>query len=274
MLHATGLLPPRGPLDGVPPSLERALRTRQLIVGWWHAGDVESAIDVLTESLSGIGVADFPRERFTAWVEQAAGGIEEDDLRRHQIGFAATFANGELARAGDTRRVRALGRVLEWETGEPAWLVLGSDEHAALIVLAGAPRALERRYDGRADLAALGPPAPVPLDVSELSASEARDRARDAARRSAWQEALPLLRVMEGQQLDLLGELLRLEILRGAGHADEARAAWVATADRWLSGTQVWRSQWQRLIALHAELMLPDDSRLARVKAALTLAPQ
>lgn len=273
-LRASGLLPPRGPLDRVPPALDRALRSRETIVGWWHADDIGSAIDVLAESLSGIGVAGFPRERFEAWVDQAGGGIEEDDLRRHQIGFAATFASGELARAGDARRVRAMGRVLERELGEPAWFVLDPDEHAALIVLAGPPRALERRYDGRDDLDALSPPAPVPLELTELSPSEAWERARDAARRSAWDEALPLLRVMEGQKLDLLGELLRLEILRGAGHTEEACAAWVATADGWLAGTQVWRSQWRRLIALHTALKLPDDGRLARVKAALALAPE
>lgn len=260
----------------MPPALAAALEPRQFLLGWWHADDLESATEVLVDSLAKLGVSGFPAERFAAWTEEAEPRYDdEDDLRRHQAGFAAVHANERLARAGDPRRVRALGRVLEWESDEPAWLVLTPEEHAALVAIAGPPRALEQIYDGAERLDAVQPPQPVPLDPEELSPQEARARAEAAFREGHHQEALRFLRVFERGESDLLGELLRLDILRCAGREDEARAVWGATVDRWLGGgVRVWETQWRRLVELHAKLGLPESERLVRARAAMATAPR
>lgn len=260
----------------MPHALVTALEPRQFVLGWWHAGDIDSATETLVESLAELGVSEFPAERFAAW-SQAADPLfdDEEDMRRHQMGFAAVVANEALARGGDPRRVRALGRVLEWESDEPAWLVLTPEEHAALVAIAGPPRALERIYDGIEALDAVQPPQPAPVDVEELLPGEARERAEAAFREGRYEEALRFLRVFARDKVDLLGALLRLDILRCAGQEDEARAVWAATADLWLGGgIRVWDTQWRRLIELHAKLGLPEDERLGRAKAAMATAPR
>jgi hypothetical protein len=256
--------------------LATALEPRQFLLGWWHAGDIASATEVLVESLAKLGVPGFPAERFAVWTEEAAPQFDdEEDMRRHQAGFAAAYANEALARAGDPRRVRALGRVLEWESEEPAWLVLTPEEHAALVTIAGPPRALERIYDGVEMLDAVRPPQPAPIAPEELSPREARGHAEAAFREGHHEEALRFLRVFERGEVDLLGELLRLDILRCAGREDEARAVWGATADRWLGGSiRVWDTQWRRLVELHAKLGLRESERLARANAAMATAPR
>lgn len=112
----------------------------EFIPGWWHAADLGSAADVIGDALAALGLA--PIDAATLAV---VGVRDEDEARRRQIGIAAQTANSQLAAAGRPERVRAYRE--SGESGEPVWLVVTADEHAALLAKLGPPDELEAAYD-------------------------------------------------------------------------------------------------------------------------------
>jgi tetratricopeptide (TPR) repeat protein len=253
---------PDAVLAGIRPRLERE---RALALGWWHAADLDAAHATLSERLAALGLVPFALEELAErqrWIE--AQTDDEEEQRRHQLGFAATYAN---ARFGDERRFVCLGPDASWESGEPAWVLLNPRELEALRVLGGPPPALEAAYSGRTE-----PPAEFrgPAGrASPLGPNEAHRLADAAIASGRYGEALPYLERAEADgDHGLLARLKRIEVLHAVGRAEEARALWIATADHWLSGARpVWDTQLAKLVALHARLDLPgDDPRLPRLR--------
>ncbi len=238
--------------------------SRLLTDAWWHASDLECAHEIVEERLEALGV-DLPRwSDFDERHDEVARRVEdEDQQRRHQLGFVAVHAN---ARMQDGRRFYCLGAALLREAGEPLWALLSEEEHRQLLALAGPPGALEAPYSGATSLPAEIRPV---LDLALMPPFVARRRADEAFARGDYLEALQLMpKAIDDGDHGVLAQLLRLETLRRLGRREEARALWSSVADEWLRGDRrAWDTQWRRLLELHRRLALPgDDARLAEIK--------
>ena len=250
--------------------IDRKLR---LCGAWWHADDVDTAVDCLRDSLAAHGLeAALPEARLRAETEAAEVISDEDEalLRRHQLGIVAVHANLELARRGDERRFRSFGEPLQDESDEPAWILVTPAQHAEMLAFAGPPLAAEMPYDRARsveELPSIVLQQPVPL--SELHPTDAHRQANQAFRRGDFAEVIRLSPVAKRDgQHGLLAQLLHLEALQKLGRLDEARAELITLADEWLTASYtVWDTQWQKLAAFYTALALPTDERLAKLKA-------
>lgn len=262
LLARLGGRPPESVLAQLRPWLARE---RALARGWWHASDLEAAHATLSQRVTALGVAPFELDELEErqrWIEEQTD--DEEEQRRHQLGFAATWANARLT---DDRRFVCLGPNASWESEEPPWVLLDPSEHEALLALTGPAPALEAAYSGKTD-----PPREVrgPAGHAARVAPFEAERLADAAIASKrYDDALRYLPIAEtGGDHGLLARLKRIEVLHTAGHAEEACALWMTTADEWLNGARlVWDTQFAKLIALHARLGLPiDHARLPRLR--------
>jgi hypothetical protein len=253
--------------------------TRSFIGGWWHAADTALAYEQLADYLGALELEPLPLAELQMLIASVGdGALDEDELRRHQIGTAARHANQQLAQLGRPERVRAFG---ERDTGddEPAWFVVTPDDHARLLAEHGPPGDPERAYDDadapRPRPAFAAPSSRLPRRVGELFAFAEREIA--AQRYAVAIAALERL-LATGYAADdvVLVELAHISALRSAGRHADAVAAWTSTADRWLAGERkVWRSQWVTLEKLHRKLRLPDgDPRLVAVRERQASAPR
>ena len=260
------------------------IKPNDFIDSWWHAGDIDTALDMLREALAvhDLGQA-LPEARIRADHDSAmaAQPRAKEDLealqRHHQIGVAAVAANELLARRGDSRRFRAFDRAIADESDEPAWLLVTPEEHAKLRAKTGALDPVDAIYDAArsvAELAAIEWPFGE-ISAEKLAPHEARARADAALREQRYADALKLwpIAVRDGQH-GILAELDWIETLRRAGDREAARARWRMTADSWLAGARpVWDTQWQRLEELYTKLALDEPERFARVRAKLPPPP-
>jgi hypothetical protein len=248
----------------------KLLSDRWLVAAWWHAGDVESACEALSFDLARHGLGPFPPELLETWNEELqARSEDEDHVRRHQLGRAAVWANAELARRGDERRFRLFGREFEEERAEPPWLLVTPEEHASLIEGSGALARLDVVYDGVMAIADFPPVVDHGIEIEELAPFEARRLANEAIRQGKLEEALRFLPLAsEDGDHGVLAELDWIDVLRQLGRRDEARVMWIERAEQWLGGARmVWDTQWKRLAELHIKLKLPEDSRIADIRA-------
>ncbi|NUP13328.1 MAG: hypothetical protein HOW73_45400 [Polyangiaceae bacterium] len=130
----------------------KLLKARRFPGGWWHAGDVESAIDGLRASLEELGLEEDGVEEALASGSSDVGDEDEDELRRHQIGWVVRVTNAKLEARSDPRRLYAFDeRTCGAETDEPAWMLLAKEERDALVDAAVlvplGPGTLEEAYD-------------------------------------------------------------------------------------------------------------------------------
>jgi hypothetical protein len=242
--------------------------SRPLATDWWHANDLEAAYEWAARRLGELCIDPPDRDAFEARHELVAAHVrDEEEARRHQLGFVAVHANAGL---DDRQRFYCLGMSASWETGEPPWILATEPEYAALRELTGAPPALEADYATNV----LPAPARYPLDVAtpdaDLKSREAFDRG-DYALTLAY-----LAHVSKSGDHGLLAQLLHIETLRRMNRRDDATALWLTTADEWMRGERrVWASQWKRLRELHGKLRVSDDDgRIAAIRALEAGAPQ
>src|SRR5689334_6464218 len=81
--------------------------SRVLADEWWHANDLDSAFAWAVRRLSELSIEAVSMEAFDARHEAVSQHVEdEEEQRRHQLGFVATHAN---ARLRDGRRFYCLG---------------------------------------------------------------------------------------------------------------------------------------------------------------------
>lgn len=236
---------------------------------WWHGDDVDSAVQSLREALTRHDLGElFPEDLIAARTRLLSTEVSDDEeqVRRHQIGLTATHVNEQLRKRGDSRRFRALGKCLEWESDEPVWLRVTPEEHAALLAIAGPPSALEAVYDAAESIADL--PDTLPDDPAPPSKSEALSRARTAMAAQRYEEALAMAEIAAGGgSHGLLGDLIRIDALHHLGRRDDAHATWTRTADEWLSGIyRVWDTQWQTLVSLHGKLGMAECPQVAEAR--------
>jgi hypothetical protein len=80
------------------------LRRRNLVLGWWHAFDLESAFETLSDGLreQGLDPALPEDELARANALFAELEIDEEDARRHQVGIVARHGNLGLERGPRT----------------------------------------------------------------------------------------------------------------------------------------------------------------------------
>jgi hypothetical protein len=247
-------------------SLRERLHSRALVDEWWHAGDVETAYEFAARRLAELRLNPPTAEEFTERHEFVQAHVEDEEQeRRHQIGFVATQANAQLR---DGPRFHCLGPELAWENEEPPWVLLDDEEYARLLAIGGPPPSLESAYSGRtAAPRELGPRGP---DLSLIAPHTAELKANEALSKGRPEEALLYLaKASEEGDSGLLVRLQRIDVLRMVHRQEEARALWSQTADEWLSGTRrVWDTQWRTLLKLHGRLRLAeDDPRVGQIRA-------
>jgi hypothetical protein len=244
--------------------LERA--RRELALGWWHAADLDSALQTLNDRMGQLGLTPLDAETFAARHALISETIDEEEAqRRHQLGFAAVHANAQLS---DGRTFVCLGHELATESDEPTWALLSAEEHSRLAPLGSAPDDLEAGYSGARVLpTAVARPE---VHIERMAPHDAHLHANGAFRDGRYAEALEYLprAALDGSH-GLLAELMHIEALQRLDRHDEATALWGRTADDWLSDRRrVWDTQWKRLLELHGILGLPEgDPRLGRIRA-------
>jgi hypothetical protein len=235
---------------------------RPLADQWWHAGDLDEAYAWAVRRLGEVGVAPPSEEAFVARHAFIAEHVEdEEEQRRHQLGFVAAHANARL----EGSRFHCLGMDLSWEAEEPPWVLLTDEEHRRVAGLSGPTPALEASY-GAGELPSPGAAAPSELPVSP---TRARMKAQEAFAKGDYATALRYLpQAANDGDHGLLARLMHIDTLRRVQRHDDARTLWSQTAEEWLTGTRrVWDTQWRELLALHKVLKMPaDDPRLARIR--------
>lgn len=242
---------------------------KEFIDTWWHGGDLAIATDALSEALAPFGATVTEAEleeamRAVAASLDAAGlpaDDVEDDLRRHQIGWAARRANAALSAAGRVERVRAFAR--DADSDGSAWVVIEPAAYERCLSERGAPEPLERSWD---DLAA----TPWIRSERRIRREQALSISTEALRANDFVLAEKAARIAHEGGDVLLGALALLEALAALGRQADAQRLWRATAERWLAGFSypVLPGQWARLLALHLRLELPDDALVARCRQA------
>jgi hypothetical protein len=243
---------------------------RVFVTAWWHADDLDAVEEVLAASLATHGIEPLPGAKLEAATEALEEkGIDEDDIRRHQIGLAARHANRGLERAGRSERVRAFDEKNSGESDEPLWLWVSPEEHAALLPLLGSPEGLEAELDdpSRSDpVAAARPPrGPAIPKMPYLALGLAQAELVAGRFETALAAALVGSR---DHGHGMLAELIRIEALIGLGRREEAARVWGEIADGWLKGArQIWDTQWAKLAALHQQLGLPEGAVIDEVRA-------
>jgi len=113
-------------------------KARAFPEGFWHPEDIESALEVMGERLVELGVERevIPEAQLARLMEEHADDLEEDALRRRQIGMTLQAANASLSRRGEPARFYAFAEdVPGYESDEPVWLLLTADERARLLGL-------------------------------------------------------------------------------------------------------------------------------------------
>jgi hypothetical protein len=122
------------------------LARRELALGWWHAHDLESALETLGDRMAQLDLPPLDAEAFVERHTRIAEKVDDEEAqRRHQLGFAAVHANARLA---DGRRFVCLGPELASESDEPAWALLSPEEHRRLATQGSPIDALEAAYSG------------------------------------------------------------------------------------------------------------------------------
>jgi hypothetical protein len=236
---------------------------RQLITAWWHPDDVDEATSIVRHALGAHGV-ELDEPMFAAHFEAVPSDLEEDDRRRHQLGFVAWSLNRAWAATGTDRRAHCFGWDLAWETGEPPWVWLTAPEVRALGSLASTPPVLERAYLTEGLL-----PTPVrpALDLAQIAPYEARRRAEEAFTAGKYEEALAYLpRAKADGSHGLLAEVRHVDVLRALAREGEARELVAHLAADWLSGRRpVWDTQWQQLHAHAVDLRAVSPDLLAEI---------
>lgn len=297
------------PLDTLRDEISRWLADsdRVLVRGRWYGDDVEEAYACLSLPLTKLGIPPFSMgefERRHAWVK--AQVADEEERRRHQIGFAATYANAHLE---GPRRFHCLGVTLEIAPDEPVWVLVEQVELDALAAVAGPLRKLEAHYSGQdrapqdihvvaesaasaellaneaiAQLDLNWSPTPtvtmeevsieeadVEVDVraSTIPPATAELLANEAIAEHRYEDALTLLsRVSEEGDFGLLVRLKRIRVLIHADKMSDAARLWSETVKEWLQeDRRVWHTHWRTLVELYGELGLTEEHpRLAAVR--------
>lgn len=243
---------------------------RTLTKAWWHAHDVVEACIQMNESLADHHLAArFDPMALDQWMAPLFDVVDEEQLRRHQLGVLALEANRALEAQDCDDRFRCFHRTLAWEADEPPWLRVDPDEHATLITLFGGPRpgGIEAAYDGVMRIEDVS--TEIGDDPAPLFPPHAVNAAREALRERRFDEALAAAEIgVLDSSHGVLAELVKIDALLHLTRTEEARAAWKATAERWLRGERtVWDTQWAELARLHGALGLSDDDLSLRVKA-------
>jgi hypothetical protein len=253
------------------------IEQRSFVLGWWHATDLDEAIDLLSDGFAkvraGPELPDIEIGQATRALE--GRGVGEADIRRHQIGIAAHRANELLEKKGIAPRLRAFA-ARDLDRDEPVWLLVTEDERAALVGALGEPTGIEAQYD-RA-------PSDPARDLAAILASAPAERssARPIPKNPALAVAFAQTELAEGRfgsalaaaelgvadrSHGILAELVRIQALRSLGRRDDAVKAWTATAESWLAGERkVWNTQWASLAKLHAKMKLPDGAVIAEIR--------
>ncbi len=119
--------------------VEQLANARAFPGGWWHATDIESAISVMSSRLEELGVeVAFPVASLEAQLSLAEVASDDDEnvLRRASIRLVLGEINRALTDAGGAARFFQFAEdVPGWESDEPVWLLLTSDERDQLVAI-------------------------------------------------------------------------------------------------------------------------------------------
>ncbi len=237
---------------------------------WWAYDDRATAIRVLNETFATFGAP--PTSEVDLFKNELCG-IERKDkphMRRFQIGWMARRINMALAAARRTERLRAFAGGDSVESG---WRLINPHDFTSVRAELGAPENIERVWDDTRITNPLGvlriTPSPTAkkFDGESIAAQAIRehDFVLGARAAQAW--------VDDGDVL--LGPITLMECLVTLARHDDAKPTWTKTAQRWLRGFQykIYRRQWDRLLAIHTSLQLPQDGLLAQCRAARDSSP-
>jgi hypothetical protein len=249
---------------------------KDVICGWWHGGDVLSAVETLNSDFGPLGAARVDQVELRAAMSglpPAVDDEDEDHLRRHQIGWMARRANAALTAAGRVERVRAFA--IDDSTDEEAWYLVSPEEYDAVRAERGAPEYIEKLWDDERVADPITAIAREPIRAVRIGHKNAEQVALDAYRDRNYELAARAARVWVDSGNELIGPLCLLESLVALGEKDRGKPQWQKTAARWLQGFSyvIYRHQWDRLLRLHAQLELPEDELVVRCRASRELAP-
>lgn len=120
--------------------------------GWWHGDDLESALAVMVDRFTDLGlVAPLDRKDLAKAAAEHVSMVEgEDTVRRHVIGHAVREANGFLTGMGRAEHFYAFAPDAPgWDASEPMWLLLTASERELLLRtgVLHPPTDLELSYD-------------------------------------------------------------------------------------------------------------------------------
>lgn len=117
--------------------VRRLAQTRAFPAGYWHAHDLESALDVMRACLDDFGIASalVPAGAIESHLEEHADD-REDTLRRDTIALALRDVNRALTDEGSSFGFFAFAdNPPGFETDEPVWLLLTASERTTLLEL-------------------------------------------------------------------------------------------------------------------------------------------
>lgn len=116
--------------------MRRIAGERAFPEGWWHGDDLDSALEVMMDRFTDLGlVSPLDRADLAKVAKDHSSFIEgEDAVRRHVVGRAVREANGFLTGMGRAERFYAFASdVPGWDPNEPVWLLLTAPERELLL---------------------------------------------------------------------------------------------------------------------------------------------